>query len=726
MTSDAPCAAETRRRLSAHALLLVALLAVATRALFEIQVRGDRGGVGVLAAHLLGDECAYDEMARALADGTFHRERAFYQEPLYAFVLGLVYRLAPPPPAATDSVPMAGVHTGVVVAQHLLGALCCVLVATLGARAVGRRAGLIAGLLAALSGPLIFAESQLLKEGPALALWLASLHLWLDVLEGGGLRRAAALGLSLGLGVLLRGNTYILLLLVLVSLLTRAGGRRRLGEAAVVLGVALLSLSPATLYNLTRGELVLSTYQSGSNAAIGMPDDDQPGQGVMYQPLRSGRSEARNEETDAIELAEQAAGRRLSGREISAYWWRRTADVVARRPAVALERVLRKLAYTVHPDEVPDVKDWSFFRRAVPALSTWASDFSACGPLAVLGLLLLPWRERPGLLVVRGSLLAVALTLMLFFVFGRYRLAAAPAVWILAAGAVTDGLRRVGAARAGLPRAATAGALLLAAAALVGLGQLPLRPDPGNLRTSWANLALVETNAARVAPDAASAARHRDAAVDAARAAIEAAPSDADARWALVLALDLSTPVLPARRADGDVEAVRVLLVLEAERTGDADALRAVQAPIEQQLALEHELRRRPSLPGRDAFVSASLVQALCRVAEFLRDGTDLPLALECLQEALRREPGDPVTLAQEGLVLKRMDRLPEAEAAYLAALAAGADTVEVNNNLANVLLLLDRPAEAVPRLERALALEPDNEMVRGNLERARRLVPSR
>ena len=425
------------------------------------------------------------------------------------------------------------------------------------------------------------------------------------------------------------------------------------------------------------------------------------------------------------ELAEQAAGRRLSGPQISRYWWGRVADVVARRPAVALERVLRKLAYTVHPDEIPDVKDWNFYRRAVPALSTWLSDLSLCGPLAVLGLVLLPWRGRPGLLVLRCSLLAVALTLMLFFVFGRYRLAASPAIWILAAGAVDEGLRRVAAARAGRPRVATAGGLLLAAAALVAAGRLPLRPDPGNLRTSWTNVALVETNEARVATDTSSAVRHRDAAVDAARAAIASAPSDPDARWALVLALDLSTDVLPERRAEADAEALRLLLVIEGERTGDTDVLRALAGPLEQQLALEHELRRRPSLPGRDAFVSASLFEALGRVAEFLRDGTDLPLALECLEQALRQQPGDAVTLAQQGLVLKRMGRLPEAEAAYRAALAAGADTVEVNNNLANVLLLQDRPAEAVPLLERALALEPDNELVRQSLERARSRVPT-
>ena len=720
----------TPRRLSTHALLLVALLAVATRVLFELQVRGDRGAVGTLAAHLQGDECAYDLMARSFADGSFHRERAFYQEPLYAFVLGLVYRVAPPPTDA-EAFRVAGVHLGVIVVQHLLGVLCCVLVATLGARAVSPRVGLAAGLLAALSGPLIFAESQLLKEGPALLLWVGSLHLWLDVLEdrgpGRGRGRAVLLGALLGLGVLLRGNTYILLALVLATLLLRVGGRRRPVSAALVLGAALLALSPATIHNLRHGELVLSTYQSGSNAAIGMPDDDVPGQGVSYQPLRSGRGEARFEETDAVELAERAEGRRLSGPEVSSYWWRHVADVVSRRPGVALDRVLRKLAYTVHPDEAPDVKDWYFFRRATPALASWVSDFSLWGPLAVLGLVLLPWRGRPGLLVLRLSLLAVALTLMLFFVFGRYRLAAAPALWILAAGAVEEGWRRIAAARPGLPRAAIAGGLLLAAAALVGAGRIPLRAGAGDQHTSWVNVALMELNEARTAANARVAAAHRDAAADAARRGVAEAPGDPDAHEALLLALDLSTPVLAARRDEDPAEAaaaaVRRLLVLEAMRTGKHDVLRALSAPIDEQLRLEESLRSVPSLPGRDAYVSGSLAEALSRVAEDLREGSNLPLALSFLEDSLRLQPDDRFAVLSRALVLKRMGRLPEAEAAYRAALASGEDTAEVNNNLANVLLLLDRPAEAVPLFERALALEPDNAMVKKNLDRARAKV---
>ena len=46
--------------------------------------------------HLLGDERAYDAMARGFASGDLGRERAFYQEPLYAWVVSLVYRAVPP------------------------------------------------------------------------------------------------------------------------------------------------------------------------------------------------------------------------------------------------------------------------------------------------------------------------------------------------------------------------------------------------------------------------------------------------------------------------------------------------------------------------------------------------------------------------------------------------------------------------------------------------------
>lgn len=764
----------TPGRLPLRALLAVVLLALAARAALELGTRGGDDPVATTTAHLLGDERAYDAQARAFAAGTWDRPRSFYQEPLYAFLVAQAYRCAdlPPLPPREDAavVPLAPVHHVLFTLQHLLGALTCVLVATLGARCLSPRVGLIAGLLAALSGPLAFAESMLLKEGPALLLWVGSLHLWLDVLQDRGPRRAALLGLALGLGVLLRGNTYLLLAAVLGSLaVLPVGGRRRPREAAAVLGCALLALSPATLHNLRRGEFVLSTYQGGSNAAIGMPDDARPWGGVVYEPLQSGHGDALFEEDDAVALAEAAEGRTLSGPEVSRHWWGRARAVVLARPAVALQRWWRKLAYLVHPDEVPDVKDWAFVRRAVPLLDTPFSDLTLVGPLALLGLLLLPWRGA-GLLVLRGSVGVVALSLLLFYVMGRYRLSAAPALWILAAGALDAGWRHLAAAR-GARRAALAaglvalfalpllllqglsgrfeprphapaatrsaglpalGAPLLAAARDLGAGLLDLfapgpppviRPDIGGLQVSWANLASVELSLATRAPDPATAAARRDAAVHAARESLRLAPLYPEGRATLVRALDLSTPLLPSRRDEGDAEALRLLLVVEGDRTG-ANVLNLLERPPAEQLQAAAFLRARPSLPERDTFVSAALAFAARRTAQFLRDDASLPLALALVEEALRRAPQDREALVQHGLTLKRLGRLPEAEAAYRRALAAGHESVELLNNLGNLLNQLGRPAEAVPFLERALVLDPSSVLVRRNLERARAASP--
>jgi 4-amino-4-deoxy-L-arabinose transferase-like glycosyltransferase len=707
-------------RLSPRALLLVALLAAVTRLAFEVQVRGDAGPAGNLARSLVGDERSYDRTARAFAAGTLERERAFYQEPLYPFLLSLAYRVVPPPPLPDEDpdAPFAPVQVAVIVVQHVLGVLTCLAVSLLGARALSPRAGLLAGLLAALSGPLVFAESQLLKEGAALLLWTVALHLWLDVLEDRGRRRAVALGVALGAGVLLRGNTYLLLGLVLLSLLARVGGRRRLAEAGLVLVCALLALSPATLHNLRRGELVLSTYQGGSNAALGMPDDPTVWKGVLYVPLRAGHADARYEEQDAVELAQAAEGRRLSGPEVSRHWWRRALDVVAARPGVAAQRIALKLLFTFSPDEVPDVKDWIFVRGTVPWLATPLSDLTLWGPLALLGLALLPWRGT-GLLVVRGSVLAVMLSLVLFYVMGRYRLSATPGLWILAAGALLAGWERVAVAR-GARRALVAAGLLLLAGGAVAAGQLPLRPDVGGLQTCWQNVALLDMGQAHRMTDPVAAAARRDEAVDAAREALRLAPLYPEGRAMLVRALEMSTPVLPPRQPEAETESLRLLLVVESLRAAAGDPTPLLAADRDEQLAAAAALRQRPSAPGRDAFVDSLLVFAAQHVAASLREERWLPLALALADEAHRRDPTDGTGLALQGLVHKRLGHLAEAEACYRAALAAGGESVELLNNLGNLLLQTGRGPEAVPLLQRALELEPGNPVVLHNMERAR------
>ncbi|MHC5211221.1 MAG: glycosyltransferase family 39 protein [Planctomycetota bacterium] len=720
-----------------RALLLVALVAVLARGSYELGMALDDGPIGTMSRYAMGDERAYDMFAREVAAGTLDRTRAFYQEPLYAWLVGQAYRLAPPPPVPPDAdsvVPHAPVHRAIIMLQHGLGVLMAVLVAGLGARCLGPTGGLLAGLFAAVSGPTIFAESMLLKEAAALLLWVVTLHAWLDVLEDRGRRgrRAGILGALLGLGILLRGNTYLLLGLVLASLLLRVGGRRRPGAALLAGVAALVVLSPALVHNLRRGDLVLSTYQSGSNAAIGQPDVPSVLHGLYYEPIHAGHGDAQFEEQDAVAVAEADVGRRLGGREVSAWWWQRVRDNVLARPGIAAARVGLKLLLTFHGAEIPDVKDWVFVRQAVPWLSTPLSDLTWLGPLALLGLIVLPWRHT-GLGVARASVLAVMFSLALFYVMGRYRLNAAPGLWILSAGALLAGWRLFTRPASVAKRSCA----VLVAGGLVVAGQIgpvpgeqfrtivwsnlaPLRTYAADAQVSWGNYATVLSNQAALAGTQQEAERAREAAIAACRRSLELAPGYPEGRQMLVRLLDRDTPFLRPRRDQAAEQAWRLALVLEGERTGHP-VQDHIDRPLPAVQTLAAFLASRPSLPGREAYVRPLLVFASLRIAEALAEQSgSLEAALVWVEHAGALDTTEPLVPFRRGLVLKRLGRRAEAEAAYLAAQELGLDSAELHNNLGNLQLDDGRIEQAIVSFERALAADPDNAVILRNLERAR------
>jgi Flp pilus assembly protein TadD len=113
------------------------------------------------------------------------------------------------------------------------------------------------------------------------------------------------------------------------------------------------------------------------------------------------------------------------------------------------------------------------------------------------------------------------------------------------------------------------------------------------------------------------------------------------------------------------------------------------------------------------------LADACLAVTPYLRDEAELPLALALAERGLSFDPTDLRLAEQRALVLKRLGRLEEARAAFEALLEGGHESLELRNNLGNLLLELGRPAEALEQLQRAVELAPDNPVVRRNLQRA-------
>src|SRR5436305_13245263 len=159
------------------------------------------------------DSLEYLQWAERLAAGDFPWPVPPPHGPGYPLLLGLLLRLS------------GGALGPVRLVQALLGAGTATLTAALAARFFGRRAGLCAGVLLALSGPLVFVEVSLLSEGPLI--FLLVLALWSFVALARPVPRALAAGIALGAAALVRPTAVAVLAGLLAVLLGEIVARRQ-------------------------------------------------------------------------------------------------------------------------------------------------------------------------------------------------------------------------------------------------------------------------------------------------------------------------------------------------------------------------------------------------------------------------------------------------------------------------------------------------------------------
>lgn len=408
-----------------------------------------------LFAHPVLDSRAYLDWAAAIAAGDWlsRHQGVFYQAPLYPYFVAFVQTVF-----GDGLWPLR-------LAQALCGSAACGLLVLAGERFFDRRTGLVAGLLLAFYPPLIFTEGLIQKEALA-ALFTAGALLALARALAEPLcpGRWFVLGALLGLFALLRENT--LLVVPVLGLWLAWSRRHREPRLALrsALGLALgalACLAPVALRNLAAGgEFLLTTAQSGPNFFIG----NHAGASGTYQPLRAGRSLPRFEREDARLLAEQAAGRRLSAREISVHFWRQGLAFARAEPGAWLRLLALKCWMVCHRAEQADTDDYRLYTERLPLLGLLDRllNFAVLLALAAAGVVL-TWERRGALAPLYLALFVLLASVALFFVFGRYRLPAVPLLALFAGAApwaLKDHLER------GHRRRALAGLLTAALAAV--------------------------------------------------------------------------------------------------------------------------------------------------------------------------------------------------------------------------------------------------------------------
>lgn len=376
---------------------------------------------------LASDSRGYDEWAQRIAAGDWLGQGVFYQAPLYPYFLGLLQLL------------LGHDLWSIRVVQIILGAASCVLLYWAGSSFFSRGVGIAAGLILSVYAPAIFFDALIQKT--VLDLFLITLLLLLlgRAQQRPHWARWGGAGVVLGLLGLTRENTLLWLFIVPIWIGFHFTGERpgkRLGWVGVFLVGSVLVLLPVGLRNLTvGGEFILTTSQLGPNFFIG----NNPRADGTYVPLRGGHGDPKFERVDATELAEQAVGRSLSPGEVSRYWLQRSLDYVRSQPLDWLLLMGRKWLILWNVHEFEDADDFYLYQRWSWLLTVLAraTHFGVLAPLAAMGIVV-TWRERWRLWLLYLLLASLALSVALFYIFGRYRFPMIPFLALFAGAGIVE------------------------------------------------------------------------------------------------------------------------------------------------------------------------------------------------------------------------------------------------------------------------------------------------
>lgn len=416
-----------RQRIGLAAALLAALL---LRALLTLSLRE-----APYFHEPIVDGAAYDRWAAEIAGGNFWGTKVFYQDPLYPYALGVFYKVF-----GRDLL-------WVRLVQALVGTLGLWMLFEAARRLTDYRTALLALVFGAFYKTAAFFDVAVLKDFLGVVAIEAALLCW--TLEARW--KWLGFGAALGLGTLVRGN----MLLVALAAAAFLALRREWKPAGLVAAGALACLLPVTIRNAAvAGEFVPTTSQLGPNLYTGNNPENTTGR---YRPpsfLKSGSTEF--EEPGFREEAERQLGRKLKASEIDAHWRGEALRWMASNPGTFLGVTLKRTAMLLNAHEIPDDLDPAFLARWSWVLRLPLFTFGLFTlPLAAAGIYL-AWAERAKFAVAYVMLGAYAASILLFFVFARYRLPAVPILLLFAAYAVTRGLQLRQWRMSAVPRTAAA------------------------------------------------------------------------------------------------------------------------------------------------------------------------------------------------------------------------------------------------------------------------------
>ena len=380
---------------------------------------------------LLGDGLEFHRLAYSIADHGSYAQASFLhpdrvlptadKPPLYPLVLALFT--------------LVGGHGWIPhqIAGALIGTGTVALVGLLGRRVGGERVGLVAAAIAAVYPLLIAADGSYRSESPYALLVTAALLAAYRLRDRPIARNAALCGVVIALAALTRSEAVALLvLLVLPAALLATRPRRALALTGIAVGACVVVLAPWLVRCWVQFDrpVFISTNSGGLLAGANCAKTyhgDWLGQ-WRFDCLRP--SSETNEAVVSSQLASDGAGY--------------ASDHAGRVPVVALVRVLR--SWELYRPR----QQWSFESffegRDLHVEQAGVVMYYALALLALAAVRALRRRREP-LALLAAPFVLVTLVSALAYGFTRFRIAAEPALVVLAAVTLVATLERLRSAR---------------------------------------------------------------------------------------------------------------------------------------------------------------------------------------------------------------------------------------------------------------------------------------
>ena len=395
----------------------VLFLAVAVRMLYLYEIYDNP-----FFRHLLIDESSYDRWGRQIAAGEWLGKEVFYQDPLYPYFLGVIYSV------------IGRDFLWVRMIQLLLGSATCVFIYLLGKSFFDARTGLVAGIIAALYRPFFYFEAMFLKTFLGIFLLCAFLLMLVVARKRRWFLMWVAAGLVLGLLVLARSNSLALVAGVFLWLFatdrkTEVFRQKLISFGGFAVGLAIIVTTVFARNYIVGKDVVVLTSQAGQNFYIGNNPQNDNGR---YRPPIYIRPHPKYEQKDFRSWAKRSAGRELSPSEASAFWFGKAFGYIAEEPGHWIGLMWTKFRLFWNWYEVPDNQNFYFFSQYSLLLRLPLPDFRVVAALGLCGmaLCLSQWRKAllPYMVVVLYSG-----TVILFYIFARYKLPVVPGLILFGA-----------------------------------------------------------------------------------------------------------------------------------------------------------------------------------------------------------------------------------------------------------------------------------------------------